>query len=108
MKKKGVMQVSSFKSQNRVGRIKIFENGLFERFTLVDYKTPFIFWTPIIAFLFIKNIHNYEIPFSELIFMLFLGVFVWSFVEYLIHRFPFHWKCKTEFGNKKELLCTYF
>ncbi|XP_051545850.1 fatty acid 2-hydroxylase-like [Myxocyprinus asiaticus] len=85
--------------------IRLFKNDFFEANTKTSWYMVPIVWMPLVIYLswycytllaqestrlFITSdysvlIHKYSFPF---IFM--LGMFLWSFVEYCIHRFVFH------------------
>uniref|UniRef100_A0A8C2Q0L3 Fatty acid 2-hydroxylase n=1 Tax=Cyprinus carpio TaxID=7962 RepID=A0A8C2Q0L3_CYPCA len=85
--------------------IRLFENDFFEANTKTSWYMVPIVWMPLVIFLswycytllaqertrlFITSdysilVHKYSFPF---IFM--FGMFLWSFIEYCIHRFVFH------------------
>lgn len=85
--------------------IRLFENDFFEANTKTSWYMVPIVWMPVVIFLswycftllaqertrlFITSdysilVHKYSFPF---IFM--FGMFLWSFIEYCIHRFVFH------------------
>jgi 4-hydroxysphinganine ceramide fatty acyl 2-hydroxylase len=47
-----------------------------------------IFWAPLIAFTFLKSIQILSPPVVTLCFA--FGLFLWTFIEYSLHRFLFH------------------
>ncbi len=69
---------------------RMFETPLIERFSRVHWTTPFLFWLPILAFV---SYHSFTVgvtvaPFAGLVLS---GVLVWTFAEYCLHRWVFHY-----------------
>jgi 4-hydroxysphinganine ceramide fatty acyl 2-hydroxylase len=70
--------------------VRMFKNDLFESLSKVHYFVPIIIFVPVIIFFTYKSFQ------ASLGFLLFfeltmLGLFVWTFVEYIMHRFVFHY-----------------
>jgi 4-hydroxysphinganine ceramide fatty acyl 2-hydroxylase len=78
--------------------VRMFKSDLMEALSKVHYLVPVFIFVPVIlvctylAF-FVKNI-------GVLIYFeyFFIGLFVWTFVEYIMHRFIFHYVPKNKFG----------
>jgi sterol desaturase/sphingolipid hydroxylase (fatty acid hydroxylase superfamily) len=78
--------------------VRMFKSDLMETLSKVHYLVPVFIFVPVIlvctylAF-FVKNI-------GVLIYFeyFFIGLFVWTFVEYIMHRFIFHYVPKNKFG----------
>jgi len=76
----------------------MFKNDLLEALSKVHYLVPVFIFVPVILVstyiaLFVKDIGvlNYFGLF-------FVGLFVWTFVEYIMHRFVFHYVPKNKIG----------
>jgi sterol desaturase/sphingolipid hydroxylase (fatty acid hydroxylase superfamily) len=87
-----------FKKIHNSGEARLFQNKYLE---LLTKTHPLLIWgiyLPIIIFLLYystKTINGFQV------FLVFLaGAFFWSFIEYLLHRFVFHYKPKTDFGKR--------
>lgn len=79
--------------------IRIFKNPILEATTHVHPIVPLLLWTPIIAFLFYYGITVQYVNTSELIILFFAGFVLWTFTEYILHRFVFHWDAKSAAGK---------
>ena len=80
-----------FEKIHNKGQAQIFKNRYVEYLTKTH---PLVIWglyLPVIIFLPYYSVTN--IDFSEItVILLFLGgIFFWTFFEYMIHRFVFHW-----------------
>ncbi|MGZ3789823.1 MAG: sterol desaturase family protein [Bacteriovorax sp.] len=87
-------------SGDRPQRVRIFENDFLERLTLVKWQTIFMVWPPVIIFLIYFGNAHHQLSLAQNITSLFLGVLSWTFAEYMIHRFPFHWSPKSKWGKQ--------
>ena len=67
---------------------RLFDNEVLESLSRVHPVIPFLFWTPIIAWLFWRSfaLHNLGLLGA----LAATGLLVWSLTEYTIHRFVFH------------------
>ncbi|MFY8161811.1 MAG: sterol desaturase family protein [Candidatus Kapaibacteriota bacterium] len=79
--------------------VKIFNNQLFEYFSKNSWYIPVVTYIPIISYFSFLAFSN-NISVTYYILSIILGLFVWSFVEYFLHRFVFHYQPKSEIGKK--------
>lgn len=79
--------------------VRIFKNELFEYFSKNSWYAPVITYIPIILYFSYLAFANHITIFLYFI-SIFAGLFVWSFVEYFLHRFVFHYEPKSELGKK--------
>ena len=70
--------------------IQLFKNPYLERLTHVHPVTPFILYIPVVLFSLIFAILSYQIATSKMLLFFFIGLFIWSITEYILHRFLFH------------------
>lgn len=86
------------KIQNK-GQARLFKSNYLEIFTKTH---PLIIWGIYLPIIFISVFHSHRIGFSwlnsGLIFL--SGLFFWSFAEYMLHRFAFHFMPDSELGQK--------
>ena len=70
--------------------VRMFKSDLLERLSKVHFTVPLFIFIPVIIFCIYKDIINGMgiITFLELFI---LGLFVWTFTEYIMHRFVFHY-----------------
>ena len=78
--------------------IRIFKNPILEWCTHVHPLTPLMLWVPVI-FLFLWKAANQGLPLTEWVGVFFLGVFIWTLAEYLMHRFLYHFSAKSKVGK---------
>lgn len=78
---------------------RMFQNDFLEFFSHVHPSVPSIIFLPVVGYMFYTTIMTgvgleYALP------LLVLGLFVWSFTEYVLHRFVFHFVPKSGWGKK--------
>ncbi len=79
--------------------VRMFKNDFLEFFSHVHPSVPAILYLPVVAYMFYESIVTGVGPYY--VFMLFvMGVFVWSFTEYILHRFVFHFVPRSTWGKR--------
>ena len=79
---------------------RMFQNNALEFFSHVHWTVPLIIFIPVnAAFLYFGTV-NFSVPFNTVIALFVLGMFVWTFTEYVLHRFVFHYHAKHEWSRK--------
>jgi len=79
--------------------VRMFESNFMEFFSHVHPATPVILYGPIIGLmLYLALVRNHL---SLLVVFLFfvVGILVWTLLEYVIHRYVFHYQPKTRVGK---------
>ena len=84
--------------------IRIFKSSFLEKFTHVHPLTPLILWTPVIAWLLWRSREVHGLSFLAIGLLGFLGLFIWSFTEYTLHRYIFHLKPKNHFQSRLQFI----
>ena len=82
--------------------IRLFEPEFLEFFTHISPIAVLIIWTPVALF-FLARAGVGLTPATTLASLpvgFLLGAFVWTFAEYMLHRFLFHYEPKTERAEK--------
>jgi len=70
--------------------VRMFKSDLLETLSKVHFLVPLIIFVPIIGF-FIYEAFAVELGLAAFFGMFALGLFVWTLVEYVMHRFLFHY-----------------
>jgi sterol desaturase/sphingolipid hydroxylase (fatty acid hydroxylase superfamily) len=78
--------------------IRLFKSDFLEFFTHVTPVAVLIIWTPVIIFFLARSIIQAQASQSWLQIPLgfVIGLFLWTFAEYTLHRFVFHFDPKSE------------
>lgn len=81
--------------------IRLFRSDFLEFFTHIHPLTIVVIWTPVVVYFLVRAVQGLAgsswlfIPFAFL-----LGMFVWTFIEYVLHRFVFHYQPHTPWQAK--------
>jgi sterol desaturase/sphingolipid hydroxylase (fatty acid hydroxylase superfamily) len=68
----------------------MFETPIIERFSRVQPAQPFLFWIPVLSYFLYRSISHALGP-AVIAGLLVGGTLAWSFTEYVLHRFVFHY-----------------
>ncbi len=87
---------------NKDETIPLFKNPVLEYFSHIHPLTPVLTFTPVIAFTFYLGLQ--QISWIGMMVFFLLGIFGWTFTEYTIHRWAFHYQPKSALGQKVHFL----
>ncbi len=76
----------------------MFETPLIERFSRVHPAAPFLFWLPVLAYFIHRSVTIAGLQTS--LALVPAGLLFWSLLEYVLHRWVFHWIRPTAFGRR--------
>ncbi|HEY3449022.1 MAG TPA: sterol desaturase family protein [Myxococcales bacterium] len=79
---------------------RMFQSDFFEFFSRVHPVTPFVTWLPAVAFVLWRSASRADLPIPTLAGILAAGAFAWTFAEYTLHRFLFHWENGAAWGKR--------
>jgi len=82
----------------------MFDNDLLERFSRIHPATPFLFWVPVAAASVAYAHIRLGVPLTRAALFTAAGLFVWTFAEYILHRWVFHWTNDTAWGKRVHFL----
>src|SRR5690606_10884141 len=85
---------------NKDETVRMFENDFFEALSKVHFTVPLFIYVPVIGYFLYVSIVSYSLSFINILVFIVLGIFVWTFTEYTLHRFIFHFQPKTNFGRR--------
>ena len=87
---------------NKNETIRLFENPVLEYFSHIHPITPVVTFTPVIIACCYFGLQQVTIMSGVLAF--FGGLLLWTFVEYVIHRWLFHYHPTSVMGKKLHFL----
>ena len=82
--------------------IRLFKSDFLEFFTHISPVAVLVIWAPVIVWFLFSAILRLP-PGASWLFIpagLILGVFLWTFAEYILHRFVFHHKASSNLGQR--------
>lgn len=77
--------------------VRLFKSDFLEFFTRVHWSVPLILYIPLLIFFLLRILSNPRCTFVFTVQFFLLGLFVWTLVEYLLHRFLFHFQPRAKF-----------
>ncbi len=80
--------------------IELFRNDFLNFFTRVHWSVPLWLFIPLLLFAVFKTLQNPLLNIPAACGNLALGIMAWTLVEYLLHRFLFHFKPKHAFARR--------
>jgi len=89
-----------FQKIHNKGQAKLFKNQYLEYLTKTH---PLVIWgmyLPVLILLPYYSYHSLQFDFQKVFFVYLGGIFFWSFFEYIMHRFVFHYIAESEQGKK--------
>ena len=78
----------------------MFKSDFMEAFSRVHFTVPLYIYVPVILIMLYLSIFVYYISVLNIVGLFIGGMAFWTLTEYLLHRFIFHHKAKSEFGKK--------
>ena len=85
---------------NKDETVRMFENKIMEAMSRVHPAVPLIIYLPLVTYFLYLSISTYSVSFVNIFFLVVAGIFVWTFIEYVLHKYIFHFDAKSEFGKK--------
>ncbi len=80
--------------------IRMFKSNFLENLSKVSFYVPLMVYTPVILYLLWKCLIDDQMNLLRFLGYLTLGLFVWTFTEYVMHRYVFHFYPKSKWGQK--------
>ena len=78
----------------------MFESSFLEFFSRVHWTVPLLLFVPIILIFLMLGSSHYRLEATSMVLLVLTGIFFWTFTEYMLHRFVFHYHAQTNFGKK--------
>lgn len=85
---------------NKNETVRMFENNFMEFFSHVHPSTPLVIYIPVMGYMAYLSVSTYEMNWLTITGLFLFGAFLWSFIEYTLHRWVFHYQPKTKAGQR--------
>lgn len=85
---------------NKDETVRIFKNDLLEKLSKVHWTVPLWVFIPIISYFLYRSAFIFELSIGRISLYFILGILIWTFTEYFLHRFIFHFQPKSDFGKR--------
>jgi len=89
---------------NKDETIRLFDNNFLEALSRVHWSVPLWIFIPIISYFIYRSIFIFNLSIETILLWFLIGIIVWTFTEYFLHRFIFHYQPKSEWGNRLHFL----
>ena len=80
--------------------VRMFESDFIEFFSRVHPAIPLLLYVPVIAYMLYVSLWHQKLSILAVAGLFLLGVLLWTLLEYLIHRYIFHYEPKTHLGKR--------
>lgn len=84
--------------------IQMFQNPFLEWCSRIHWTYPLIIWVPVLIASLTYAIINFDLAISTIILFFIIGLFSWTLIEYIMHRFVFHYHPTSAFGQRLHFL----
>jgi sterol desaturase/sphingolipid hydroxylase (fatty acid hydroxylase superfamily) len=85
---------------NKDESVSMFENKWLDKLTHMHPSTPLVIYGPVIVYLLYHTYVARQVGVVTALGLFAAGLFVWTFTEYLLHRFVFHYHPTSPFGKR--------
>src|SRR2546428_5037118 len=80
--------------------VRMFKSDFMEFFSHVHPATPLVLYLPVVVFMLYAAFWQSRLSILTVAGIFFLGVLIWTLLEYIIHRWVFHHEPGTAVGKK--------
>ena len=85
---------------NKNESVRFFDNDLVERFSHVHPVTPVVIFLPVIAYTLYLALGPRGLSIAATASLFALGLLIWTLVEYVMHRYFFHYEPTSRWGKR--------
>lgn len=78
---------------------RMFDSDLFEFFSRTPWWVPVVLFVPLIAYALVRSL-DLGLSVLQTGGLFAVGVFIWTLLEYWLHRLVFHYEAHSKFGRK--------
>ena len=89
---------------NKNETVRMFESDFMEFFTHVHPVTPLVIYLPVIGYMLHAAVGPRDLSIGAVIGLFFVGLFLWTLVEYAMHRWVFHYEPTSRWGKQLHFL----
>jgi len=80
--------------------VRLFKSGFLEIFSKVHFSVPFFLYTPVIIYCLYLGWISGLLTLLEQVGVFMLGLLAWTLIEYVMHRWVFHYHPTSEIGKR--------
>ena len=84
---------------NKDETVRMFDNNFMEALSRVHPSVPLIIYVPVIFYLIYLSFAQHSFSITRVSLLFIGGIFAWTFVEYVLHKYVFHFDAKSDFGK---------
>src|SRR3954463_1279895 len=85
---------------NKNESVRMFKSDFMEFCSHVHPITPVVLYTPLILYMLYAALWRNSLSLATTAVLFFVGVLIWTLLEYIIHRHIFHYEPKARWGRK--------
>ena len=85
---------------NKDETVRMFKSDFMEAMSRVHWTVPLLLYIPVILYLLYLGFFVNELTISNVLIMFLFGLVIWTFTEYTLHRFVFHYIPKSDLGKR--------
>jgi sterol desaturase/sphingolipid hydroxylase (fatty acid hydroxylase superfamily) len=89
---------------NKNESVPMFENRFLEFFSHVHPATPLVIYIPVIALMLDLALRQRSLGVALVVGLVIFGLLIWTFVEYTMHRWVFHYQPTSRWGKQLHFL----
>jgi 4-hydroxysphinganine ceramide fatty acyl 2-hydroxylase len=80
--------------------VRMFESDFMEFFSRVHPATPMVIYLPVVGYMLYISVWHRQLSIVSISGLFLLGILLWTLLEYLIHRYVFHYEPTTRLGKR--------
>ncbi len=85
---------------NKDESVRLFKSNFLEFFTKVHYSVPLMIYIPVVSYALYLAVQSPLIGWTNGLGAFVGGIVIWTFTEYFMHRYIFHYHPKTKAGKR--------
>jgi sterol desaturase/sphingolipid hydroxylase (fatty acid hydroxylase superfamily) len=89
---------------NKDESARLFESSFLELFTHVHWSVPLIVFLPVVTYFLWQALETPALGAGAIVLTVAAGLLVWTFTEYILHRYVFHYEPKSVIGKRLHFL----
>jgi len=89
---------------NKNETVRMFESDFMEFFSRVHPVIPLALYLPVVGYMLYVSLWQRHLSVVAVAALFLIGVLLWTLIEYLIHRYIFHYEPKTRWGKQLHFL----
>src|SRR2546421_3761184 len=80
--------------------VRMFKSGFMEFFSHVHPATPLVLYLPVVAYMLYAAFGRSQLSILAVAALFVVGILIWTLLEYIIHRWIFHYEPRTRSGKQ--------